>query len=129
MKYHKQTITDGINGNCWQTAIACLTDLDLDDVPHFVKEYGDQWLHQTRRFIKEIMPSNTLLCIDPYADTLPRQDLEIIKYAIAVGPSPRIKHGLHAVIMDLRTMQLEHDPHPEGNGIPQINWFAYIWRS
>ena len=55
MKYHKQTIKHnpaiGQYGDCFRTCVACLLDLEVDQVPHFCENGGknaasemDAWL-------------------------------------------------------------------------------------
>lgn len=46
MKYHKQVFMhnpkDGIIGDCWRTALACLLDKESpEDVPHFLQDCPD----------------------------------------------------------------------------------------
>lgn len=45
MKFHKQKFLhrpeEGTYGDCDRTAMACLLDLEVDDVPHWGVHYGD----------------------------------------------------------------------------------------
>lgn len=48
MKYHKQAFLhdpeNGVFGDCYRTVLACLLDMERDDVPHFVNTMNyQQW--------------------------------------------------------------------------------------
>lgn len=103
-------------GNCWQTAIACVLDLELDEVPHFVDlhdTHGIDWWHYTTEWLYhrgyEIYRIPTHLYTNEY-------------YFVS-GLSPR-GNWFHVVIY--RNGKMVHDPHPSGEGILEEEDFEVI---
>lgn len=97
-----------MEGNCWQTAIASLLDLPLEDVPHFVKIHddgGEHWWLHTQRFLEKRGLQIFPLWGHPETD----------EYYFVSGPSPRGKELSHVVIYQHGKMV--HDPHPDGTGV------------
>lgn len=103
---------DGVPGDCWRTAIACLLDMDRDDVPHFAHLYPDpepNWWVETVRWVEAQKPGMTLVGAEPVYGVVGRP-------VIASGPSPR-GPWLHSVIADGTTGELLWDPHPSHAGL------------
>lgn len=94
---------DGTPGNCVQAAVACLLDMDLDDVPHFARIGG--WLE----WLCTWAALNGWLVLRHNPGYQARM-------AIASGPSPR---GVqHAVVM--LDGEIVWDPHPSRDGILRV---------
>lgn len=90
-----------VPGNCLQAAVATLTQLPLDAVPHFLL-FGDLWWQAF------------LLWLDGagYELVTPESDEARV---LAIGPSPR---GFsHAVIVDGERII---DPHPDETGLVNV---------
>lgn len=98
----------GVEGNCWQTAVASLLDLPTEEVPDFVNiddAGGENWLLHTRRFLKE--RGMVLELIPGHLDT--------DEYYLVTGHSPRFPAMYHVVIY--RNGRMVHDPHPSQDGL------------
>lgn len=107
-------------GNCTQAAVATLTGLGLDDVPHFVgltlgDPRGDAWFHvldtwSRDRFGIAWLPVEPLSILDqPFS--VPRSRVLFL----GGGPSPRGPWG-HSVVVDAN-LDLVWDPNPGGEGV------------
>jgi hypothetical protein len=112
--------SDGVPGDCWRTAIACITDADsLDDVPHFVHEYkdlnayGKDWWAGTQEFIQSLYGEHHVL---QWWKT--PEEAAVPGPMLASGPSPR--GDFHHVVIINEDGTLLHDPHPSGLGITSI---------
>lgn len=113
---------DGIPGDCWRTAIACILDLHPSEVPHFIalfegmdadeddpltEKFGPWWWRETRRWLRArgrdigVHPEP----VPPYVED----------YVLLTGPSPR-GDFMHVVVGD-RYGKLVHDPHPSRMGL------------
>lgn len=107
-----------IPGDCWRTAIACLLELERDDVPHFIHLYAEdenptRWWHETVTFVESTMPDYTLKLVNP---DFPIYEEDAFDRVVLTGASPR-GDWLHAVVADSHTGNLVHDPHPDGTGV------------
>lgn len=127
-----QTITEndpasGKIGNCWQAAIASVFDVEnIDDVPHFVamestEDEPNKWWYQTTRWISQTQGKLTnwvdvtTLSDVPAILRRERGNPDVHPYAILTGQSPR-GDWLHAVVVELETGKIVHDPFPTGEG-------------
>lgn len=109
---------DGVPGNCWQACVASLLELPLDTVPHFI--LADDWWEVTQAYVAAVKPGWELLCFDGSMDfPLYQFPDKAPTHAIGSGPSPR-GDFMHAVILDARTGELAHDPHPSRAGLAGI---------
>ena len=106
-----------VRGNCWQTVIASVLDLPLDEVPHFVdvdeRFHTENWFEYTW---------NWLNARGYQLERIPRH-LYTNEYYFVSGPSPR-GNWYHVVIY--RNGKMVHDPHPEGTGILAEHCFEVI---
>ena len=116
MRFHKQSkvhIPGQQRGNCLATALACIFDLEIDDIPQFenlMDKPGDEWLKA-------------------YTDWLLERGLEIATskeppegYALAIGKSPRaINHCVVAL-----NGELIHDPHPDNSFLVAVNFYEFF---
>jgi hypothetical protein len=108
-----------VMGNCWQTCIAGILDLPLEEVPHFVQ------MHQSMADVEAstrhwaaghgyAMVRLGILEVDANADHV---------LTLLCGESPRGVH--HAVIG--RGTDVLHDPHPSKAGLGRItDVFAFL---
>lgn len=53
MKKIYQRIHDPRRGDCYKCAIASILDLEYEEVPHFVVDFGDDWLVEAQKFFKK----------------------------------------------------------------------------
>lgn len=107
----------GSEGNCWQTAVASILELPLEDVPDFVNEHeagGQHWWLHTVEFLK--LHGYSIEPIWEHPDT--------DEYYLVSGPSPRHKEMYHVVIYQRGRMI--HDPHPDGTGVLEEKHFDII---
>lgn len=111
---HRQTVI-GKRGNCWQAALASLLGLPLDEVPDFVNDPVSRpmWLEKSREFVQRRGHR-----LEHLAPAFPVPDAGPV--VIAVGPSPRLEHASHAVLVSALDGTLVHDPHPDGTGLGEI---------
>lgn len=121
MKFHKQRFLhdpdNGQYGDCHRTAIACILDLELDDVPHFLYDNCDG--NEFDRREREFLSKRGLIMINiPFAGTLD-EVLQSIKHNspgavfLLAGKSPR--GTCHSVVCF--DGKIIHDPHPDGGGV------------
>jgi hypothetical protein len=112
----------GLPGNCLQTAVASLLELEVDQVPHFAL-YVD-WFAAMRRWARDRGGDFTYFPFpvpEEHAEawaSCQRWGREHSAYVILGGPSPRGPFG-HVVVgtVDLETV---HDPHPSRAGITAV---------
>lgn len=123
MRLQRQTIFGAPSGNCFATAVACVFDLDVADVPNFCappeKGWGDRfeaWCRdrglQPLFFETENFPGWVEACS-------PKQ------VVIASGPAAR--GLLHTCVY--RGGELLWDPHPDDTGLESVKdvlFFAQI---
>lgn len=147
MKYHKQTqfeppkLVDGKwkyppknkMGNCWQTCIACVLDMELEEVPHFAAmgvHWWDKfqtWLSNYNYFAIEILCDS---------DNTPMYPVPADITCILSGKSPRGEwnHAVVGITKDLkekgkeRTNRFEflHDPHPDNTFIEDLQGITFL---
>jgi len=108
---------NGQYGDCWRTCIACLMDIEPEEVPHFLEDgtefaegmaNANRWLNArglfyvTFAFYGEL---NSLFhCMKAWNPGV---------YYMLLGTSPR---GTSHVVIGYEDT-IAHDPHPEGGGI------------
>lgn len=117
---HTQTILfndpEGRQGNCWQTAIASVLELPLDDVPHFIQideDGGRNWWMNTWEWLNERGYTIEVIPTHPDSDEL----------YFVTGPSPR--GNFHHVVVYCRG-KMVHDPHPDRTGVVEEEYFEVI---
>lgn len=112
-------------GNCWQTVIASVLDLPLDEVPHFVQDEVDHgmdfawhWWNRTLNWLRE-----RGLRLDPCygLDGAPGD------YVLVSGKSPRAGGTIHHVVV-YRDGAMVHDPHPDRTGLTTIDHVGHVIR-
>lgn len=104
-----------IPGDCWRTAVACLLEVERDEVPHFAHEHGDRWFESTVEWVEERLPGFTLGAFEPSFPIYAEPELAPQRVILS-GRSPR-GDWLHAVIADARTGALVWDVHPDRTGV------------
>jgi hypothetical protein len=115
---HTQTECDNSRGNCHQTSIACLFDLEICQVPHFRLFDDKTWFPVLCGFIYAIGYD--------YAGTgYPKETIEATRERLANSPTvggcieacvpsknyPPEQKIMHSVIIDNKGVVV-HDPHP-----------------
>lgn len=103
-------------GNCWQTAIASVLELELDDVPHFVQvdeDGGDNWYYYTWFWLW--YRGHQLVSV--------YRHLYNNEYYLVTGKSPR--GDFHHVVV-YQNGKMVHDPHPDGTGLLTEETFEVI---
>lgn len=109
----------GVVGDCWRACIANLIGWPLVQVPHFVRDCGDDWLMATGRWIRTEVGLQLRVETDPRFPFTPGDSALVI----LAGPSPR--GVLHAVLGD-RNGDIVHDPHPSRAGILSVEGVFYL---
>ena len=126
MKFHTQTILhdpeNGLWGNCFQTALACVLDMEVEEVPHFYDQ-GNTSIDPIQKWLLQF---NLCLVTIGHAkdhDWFAESGLtEVV--TISGGPSPRYDGKVdHCVVA--RGGRMLHDPHPSRDGVPEFthHWF------
>lgn len=117
MKFHKQKFLhdpdNGVYGDCHRTAIACLLDLEQDEVPHFLYDGCDAVEFKRRE--KEFLNSRGLNLFEvDYGGEIK----DVMNYIASVNPNiPYLLYGksprgtCHTVVCVNNKMM--HDPHPD----------------
>lgn len=112
---------NGVLGDCYRTAIACLLDLPPSSVPHFygdVKQTDEEVKAQLQDWLKR--EHGLAIATVNFNDQLPMAD--VIRF---VG---KWNSGMHYLFSGLsvrgtshviicRDGEVVHDPHPDGSGI------------
>ncbi|MDE2441810.1 MAG: hypothetical protein KGP14_12370 [Betaproteobacteria bacterium] len=122
MNFHKQRYLhdpeNGIYGDCMRTAVACIMDLELDDVPHFLEgnPAGTEFNRRVNSFLaskgKQIFSVPFAADrLDILLDSLGHQNPDAI-YMLS-GESSR---GVNHVVI-CRGGEVIHDPHPSNSGL------------
>lgn len=115
---HTQTECDPDRGNCHQTAIACLFDLEICQVPHFRLFGDDVWWSVLCSFIYGVG-------YEMLGTGWPKDSIEATRERLAKSPTvggyleasvpsknyPPESGITHAVLID-PTGLVVHDPHP-----------------
>lgn len=143
---HTVAMKDGMSGDCWRACIATILCQPCDAVPHFIqlhKEAEDRgedtrennWWTQSREYVQ----CHSLGSLDLYWQDLEEAELQpipslryrsvtgeyglqpgalyaVARYGILTGQSPRGDWS-HAVVVDLTTAKVSHDPHPSRAGV------------
>lgn len=115
MKKVFQTIVDRETGNCLQAVVASLFEKKLEEVPHFIVDFGDDWFTKMQEFYKE--HGNYNLNILDVAE-----DVDLAKKALLIDggvngywgatvKSPTFEGCYHAVVID-KDLNIVHDPNP-----------------
>lgn len=138
MIYRKQTIRHdpdaGRYGDCFRTCLACLMDLEPQDVPHFMdlneypyEDMGDLWACVDRWLIRYGLVRATFAIpaesVEPVL-TMMRNHNPAVPYMLC-GQSPRGTD--HEVIC--QGGGIIHDPHPDGGGLVGPASNEYFWVS
>lgn len=126
MKFHKQTILhdpdNGQYGDCLRTCIACLFDLNVEEVPHLHDNGAEhsEAMAALDRWLSDYLPDRDVALFRLGLYCSPEH---IMQYMAAHNPgmiyllsgkSPRHDAG-HVVIA--RDRDIIHDPHPDGTGL------------
>jgi hypothetical protein len=107
----------GRQGNCWQTAIASVLDLELEEVPHFAQidvDDGEHWWIGTWNWLQD-----RDMTLTPIRDHLYNDE-----YYLVTGPSPRNPDLAHVVVY--QNGMMVHDPHPDGTGVLEVKHLEVI---
>lgn len=116
---------EGVVGDCWRTALACLLEIPRAIVPHFALIHKDDseddnhaWWWSSVQFVEKAKPGWTLVCLSPsfpvynFPRTAPKR-------VVLTGKSPR-GDWFHCVIADAVTGEIVWDPHPSHDGILSV---------
>lgn len=132
MRYHKQLFrhrpAEGIYGDCFRTAIACLLDLEPEDVPHYhegicpdgADQLGcmNEWLAE-RGLLLHSVPFEGDRAVILKAVSTYRQGCRFLLGGQSV---PGIGH-----VVICRNGEIEHDTHPDDPGLCQPDDDGFWW--
>ncbi|QGH75903.1 hypothetical protein SEA_AXYM_36 [Gordonia phage Axym] len=104
---------EGVLGDCWRTALACVLDLPRDDVPHVIGD--DDWWEQSCTFVTN-HTGMLLLNLEPQFPVYQSPESSPYQHVIATGPSPRGDFA-HCVVVSAIDGALVWDPHPSRAGL------------
>lgn len=117
---------NGIPGDCFRTALACLLDRDRDDVPHFALYLS--WWEEIRRWVRANDGRDLY-----YVDAAEPDHWGVIPETVADdalvlvgGPSPRGSFG--HVVVGRRDGSVVWDPHPSRAGLLAVTEFFVLAR-
>lgn len=126
IKHHQTIFGNGeagaTPGNCLQTAVACVLDLPMEEVPHFVAMPENQWwsaflLWLSARNLRLSMYAERFSGLQVYSGgaliTGPLNAVPRSRLVLAQGESER---GFRHVVL-YQNGKLVHDPHPSGTGL------------
>lgn len=115
---YTQTILEGQNGmrgNCWQTAIASVLDLQVEEVPHFVQieaEGGENWATHTAQWLWD----------RGFGWQTLKKHLMTGEFYLVSGPT--VRGTQHVTIW--QDGRMVHDPHPSGVGLLKEEYIEVI---
>lgn len=122
MTPHKQTKihSENIKGNCYATAIACILDIEISEVPNievlFDVSDGNIWYMVLTEWLNHKRYEHNS---DGNGDFYKNYD----GYYIVSGKSPRGDFN-HCVIY--KNGKMVHDPHPSGDGILTEDYWEHL---
>lgn len=131
MKYHTQRFKhdpdNGIFGDCQRTALACLLDLELDEVPHFGEGFPDSIEFHNR--VRDFLKTRGLTTFSvPFNATLDDVLIQMgnlnpnVDYLLS-GMS---KRGFNHVVL-ARGGSIIHDPHEDRSNLIGPCDDGYYW--
>lgn len=94
-------------GNCFQTSIASILDLEIEEVPFFIDKGEAWWLYFTN-WLKD----------KGFYTIVFNREMVFEGYYLVLGTSPRDPDINHQVIY--KDGVLAHDPHPDNTGVLDI---------
>ena len=112
-RFYDPTGANPNKGNCLETAVACLLDIRLDQVPDFNGASGDGAV-QNDNF--EAFVESLGFHVMSFFRSEGKGVYQPECLYLASGPGPR---GCHHVVV-MRDGHLEHDPHPSGAGLLSV---------
>lgn len=111
-------------GDCFRTTVACVTDRDIECVPHFIL-FGDSWPVAFEMWLAETN-SNAIIYTDDEQRAAAWRELEFLvkplnsapknEYLVSAGKSPNGDWD-HSVITF--NGEIVHDPHPSNKGLAE----------
>ncbi|KLI04534.1 MULTISPECIES: hypothetical protein [Mycolicibacterium] len=107
----------GTVGDCWRACIASVIGCPIAEVPHFVRDHGDDgWFEATNAWLAARCGETIR-----YApvETWPPDLSTRRPYVILNGGSPRGEFA-HCVVADAASGDMVHDPHPSREGITSV---------
>ncbi|MCW8137297.1 MAG: hypothetical protein KIT58_00125 [Planctomycetota bacterium] len=121
VRRHVQQVTGHGRGSCFATAIACVLDLDLEDVPNVVLFGAGAWVEALALWCDERAIHGRHVY---RADLLPA-GVPVIAEGVGPRLAPDGKPIRHAVVWLDGAMA--HDPHPSGAGLvaPPESWWIF----
>lgn len=115
MKKITQTITEKGRGDCWRTAVACLLELELEAVPHFLL-HGDYCFTVFVKFLEALNYDFKSVGIKRRGkflkENFPTKKNLIKRAIIAIVPSRTYKDVNHCVLINSKGKVI-HDPSPD----------------
>ena len=123
MNFHKQTKET----NCFQTCVACVLGLGVDEVPDCCNGTLSEWSFDkfqrwlSNRGLQAVEITLGVASLHPVAWPVD---------CILTGPSPRGGNLLHAVVGKLQPglggFDVVHDPHPSGDGVVDVHHVLFF---
>jgi hypothetical protein len=121
MKFHKQLNRhdpdNGVWGDCFRTALACLLDMNPEDVPHFLEggPEPEEFMRRHREWLLEHGYSIFAIGFDAGLEDVMKtmKNVNPGLYYLISGQSVR---GINHVCIGLED-KIIHDPMPDGDGI------------
>ena len=127
---------EGRPGNCYQAALASALELPLEEVPHFAT-FTEDWAEQSWDWLRQQGMARTFyfgdalgtlggpLCVAAATEYYGGQGCRA-GGALRRGASPRGPFR-HVVVLDLETGEMQHDPHPSGAGLVEVDEVEIIF--
>lgn len=112
---------NGSVGDCWRACIASVIGRPIAEVPHFVRDHGDEgWFEATNAWLAEHVGQTFLYYDGEHAARAERRhEVTPREYVLLDGKSPR-GDWYHVVVADAVTGEVVHDPHPSRAGLASI---------
>lgn len=123
MRELTQTNTDP--GNCWQTAIACVLDLEVEDVPNQVQ------IQAEKKHYSNFLNAFLLKHYGVFYSEIPNYQIGGLNpppgHYFYVGPTIRSPNngGVHHVVV-AHGRRMVWDPHPSRAGLAQIDKWGIL---
>lgn len=118
IKVYQTTFGEG-EGNCLQACIASILELRLDQVPHFAKMYGDNWLSEFAEWLRHLcLSAITIKGFEPKTSTDLLNSSSLEDCYVIVGGEGWSEGVGHSVVY--KGGEMVHDPvGKEGRGVKE----------
>ena len=115
MRRQRQTIFGAPHGNCFSTCVACVLDLDLEDVPNFCGDGLEDWWDRFEAWCVE----RGLFPFEYYPKSWKEWKERLPAHMVVICSGPAERGHDHSTVY-LGNGTLLWDPHPSDAGLLEV---------